>query len=128
MLRLDFISTGSHDAPLLRISGSDPMACKVLHGAVTQLAEKKSDRISIEQLPGVVAVDGYRLSACTGRWDRGVLRCDEGQSFEWILTPETWDNVAGLLEPFCGKEQPGNHQWLHCAGDIQLVITKSGCW
>jgi hypothetical protein len=128
MLRLDFIPTGSDDCPLLRISGSDKPACKALHDSVVQLAERATERVAIEQLPGVVSVGGCRLSVLAGSWDQGVLRCGDGPSFEWVLTPDTWDNIAGLLEPFCGDEQSGNHQWLQSAGDIRVVITKSGDW
>lgn len=47
--------------------------------------------------------------------------------FECVLSDGAWDNMAGLVEPFCEPEAKG-FQWLWDAGGIRLLISRDGRW
>jgi hypothetical protein len=75
-----------------------------------------------------VSIDGCQLSAIAAKWNRGVLRSGSSNEFEWHLTANTWDNVAGLLEPFCVGDSKDGFQWIGSAGDIEVLVTRDGKW
>jgi Pentapeptide repeats (8 copies) len=72
-------------------------------------------------------VNGCSLTAKAGRWDAGVKILAAANGFEWVLTPETWDNVAGLTEPF--SKSAGGFQWLNgAASEVAVLISSDGLW
>jgi len=125
-VKIEFLENGSDDCPLIRIYGYKHDVCLRIKRVFEQLAQGVTRELSLSDLKGVESVDGCRFIAKAGKRDRGVLH-DERNVFEWVLTPSTWDNVAGLIEPFCipGK---GGYQWLHQTGDIGVLISPTGCW
>jgi hypothetical protein len=127
MLTLDFLDDGSPDCPMLRISGSHPAAYQELRSGFESLHDKSAQRIAIDEPPAIAPAGGCRLVAVATTWDQGVVESQKTGSFEWRLTAEMWDNVAGLLEPFCAGEARG-FQWLESAGDIPVLVTIDGRW
>ena len=127
VLHIDFIPDGAAAAPLVRIRGNDPVAYQALHQALQSLTTGDATQVAIDQLPAI-APGSCRLLAAAAAWDRGVLDAGDGQSFLWLLTTTSWDNVNGLLQPFCDDEVTGGHQWLEQAGDIHVLVTRSGQW
>jgi hypothetical protein len=125
-MKIEFLESGSADCPLLRIFGDEPDVCQHFRRAFEQLANGSVEEVSLTDLPGVEPLGGCSLIAKVGSRDRGVIP-DEGTVFQWVLTAGGWDNVAGLLEPFC---TPGNggYQWLHQTGDIRVLISPTGDW
>jgi hypothetical protein len=126
MLTIDYLADGSPDCPLLRIKGGDAVACRELRDALLSLASGEIDQLEIDVLPGIVA-SGCRLSAAVSKWDRGVMQAAP-DAFVWQLTRGAWDNVAGLIEPFCRPAPSGGYQWLEQAGDLRVLITVDGAW
>lgn len=62
--------------------------------------------------------------------DAAIIRGPQGNEFECGFTPDTWDNVAGLLEPFAAGNADG-YQWLaQSHGDAALMISAypGGGW
>lgn len=127
MLQLDYLPDGADDCPMLRIYGADPVVVTGLRNTLEALSQGNLESAAIDELPGFVGVGGCRLAATAGTWDRGVVQRDEN-SFEWILTPDAWDNVVGLVEPFCAHETGCHFQWLESAGDICVLISTTGEW
>jgi len=128
MLKLQFLPDGSQDCPLICISGADLTAFKLLRDAIEQLSNGTIRETSIDRFPGIVAVEDCRVSAIATTWDQGVIKLGETNTFEWRLTPDTWDNVAGLLEPFCRDNSRPGFQWLESAGDVRVLATSTGEW
>jgi hypothetical protein len=61
-----------------------------------------------------------------GPRNAGVVRVGPA-AFECRLTAATWDNVAGLIEPFA--EGSGGHQWLAGSpGEAAVLLSPSGQW
>jgi len=123
-MKMEFLESGAADCPLIRISGNDVDPCLRLKVAFGQLHSGTAHEIVLSDLPGIDPVSGCRLTAKAGKWDRGVLVVDEN-AFEWVLTPSTWDNVAGLIEPFCSHA--GGYQWLDRTC-VAVLISATGWW
>jgi hypothetical protein len=124
-MKIEFLERGSAGCPLIRIYGTDIDGCLRLKGAFEQLERGAVREIVLSDLPGIEPVSGCRVTAKAGKWDRGVLAVGE-YAFDWVLTPSTWDNVAGLIEPFC--LQAGGYQWLEQTSDTRVLISPSGYW
>jgi hypothetical protein len=129
-MKIEFLESGSADCPLIRIYGDEPEVCKQFRRAFEQLANGSVEETSLTDLPGVEPLGGCCLIAQAGRRDRGIVR-KGGNGFCWVLTPATWDNVAGLIEPFCRNETCG-YQWLDQfpASEARVLVStsRSGCW
>jgi hypothetical protein len=127
-MKVEFLESGSEDCPLIRIYGANPDACRRVRGVFEQLAHGDVEEASLTDLPGIEPLGSCRLIAQAGRRDRGVVRSG-GNAFEWVLTPATWDNIAGLIEPFC-RSSVGGYQWLEQApaSEVRVLISTDGCW
>jgi hypothetical protein len=128
-VKIEFLESGSYDCPLIRIYGAEPEVCHRLREAFEQLADGGAREFSLTDLPGVEPLGGCRLVAQASNRDHGIIRQRENV-FYCVLTGVTWDNVAGLMEPFCDKG--GGYQWL-CdipASDARVLIStdRDGCW
>jgi hypothetical protein len=68
-----------------------------------------------------------RLALIRQTWDQAVTHGAEPNEFTCGYTPGTWDNVAGLIEPFAAGA--AEFQWLAGApGQAALVLSTSGLW
>lgn len=125
-MKLEYLATGSDDCPLLRIYGDEPEVCRRLCRAIEQLAQSAIATTVLSNLPGIEPIDGCRLVASAGKWDRGVVPRGDNH-FEWILTPATWDNVVSRIASFCSPGA-GEYQWLNDDGDLNVLISRTGLW
>jgi hypothetical protein len=123
---MEVLENGSVDCPLIRISGDGPGVCLRLKRVFERLAQGDSGEYSLAEVEDIEPVGGCRLVARAGERDRGVIR-QAGNGYEWVLTPGTWDNVAGLIEPFCSPGAAG-YQWLHQSGDVRVLLSPTGDW
>jgi hypothetical protein len=125
-MKLEFLPDGSDDCPLVRLYDFDRTDVARLFDGLTALASRERDDIAVHDLPGVEAVSGCRLLLRNGATNRGVVRLPGPASFTCILTRESWDNVAGLAEPFM-RETRG-YQWLIASGDAKWLLSTDGQW
>ncbi len=125
-MELEFLPDGSDDCPLIRAYGFSPEEAAGLVDALYALAAGRRATVAVHELPGVEAVAGCRLVLRAGPRDRGVVQLHGAASFECVLSPDGWDNVAGLAEPFA--EGGGGYQWLVTSGDATWLLSRSGQW
>jgi hypothetical protein len=126
-MKLDCLERGSPDCPLIRLYAFTPAEAGWLHVALTSLASGAVQRVPVHDLPGVDAIGGCRLVLVTHRRDQGVVRKAAPADFECALTPATWDNVAGRVEPFV--EGAAGFQWLTAGPDeARLLLSADGHW
>jgi hypothetical protein len=129
-MKIEFLESGSDDCPLIRIYGGESDVCKLFLSVFTQLSNGSSKEVSLTILPGVEPLASCSLTAHVSKRDKGIVR-KRGNNFDWVLTAVAWENVAGLIEPFC---QPGANrfQWLDQvpASDARVLISTSpvGHW
>jgi hypothetical protein len=126
-MKLEYLADGSRDCPLIRIYEFTAAEAAQLRAAIAALADGKAERVDVQLLPFVEPVSGCRLTLFRCSWDQAVVRRSEPAEFACGLTPETWDNMAGLLEPF--TECASGFQWLAGApGETALLLSVSGEW
>jgi hypothetical protein len=125
-MRLEYLPDGSPDCPLIRLFDFSEHEAARLGAAVADLAAGRAECVTVHELPGVLAVGGCELVLRVWRWDQAVLRVGP-MAFVCGFTADTWDNVAGLIEPFAAGS--GGFQWLaDVPGEASLLLTASGQW
>jgi hypothetical protein len=122
------LNEGTPDCPIIRVSSDDSTAYTRLHDAVVQLSLESIGDVDIDDLPGIVPIEGCRVSAIATKWNQGLMPTGNANEFKWRLTANTWDNVAALLEPFCSGDSRHGFQWIESAGDIAVLVTCDGQW
>ena len=125
-MKVDFLKEGGDDCPMVRLYGFRSSDVQRLIEAFEALAAGSLQRANLQDVCPVESVDGAHVCFTCGERDRGVVR--QGVSdFEVILTGPSWEQAAGLAEPFC-KSSSG-YQWLTPrAGKIQLLLSPTGDW
>jgi hypothetical protein len=108
-MKLEFLATGSPDCPLIRLYDFTQAQARQLHAAFACLATGATERIEVHQLPFVEAVGNCRLTLTRSGRDQAVIQVGRLAEFECRFTAGTWDNVAGLAEPFA--EGANGFQW-----------------
>ncbi|HLN33153.1 MAG TPA: hypothetical protein VK395_35815 [Gemmataceae bacterium] len=119
--------TGSPDCPLVRLYDFTLPEASQLLLAILELANGTSARVAVHELPGVQPVGACQLFLCQRRWDQAMVRTCAPATFECGFTIETWDNVAGLVEPFA--QDSSGFQWLaQVPGEAALLLSADGRW
>jgi len=125
-MKLEYLADGSRDCPLIRLYDFTTAEATQLLAAVAELASGVAEQVDVHGLPFVESVRGCRLALIRRSWDQAVV-CVGPSNFECGFTAGTWDNVAGLLEPFC--EDLSGCQWLAGSpGEAQVLLSASGQW
>ena len=123
-MRLECLTSGSPECPLVRLYDFQPHEAADLLTAINSLASAAAERIEVHDLPFVESVGGCRLVFTGQHHDRAIVSGPNGNEFDCGFTAATWDNVAGLLEPFAKGDR--GFQWLAgVPGDAALLISAS---
>jgi hypothetical protein len=117
-MRTVLFREGSPECPLIAIADFESAEVESLQQAVLRLATGKATSASVDGDVILVLISGDR--------DIGV-EDTKGRTFECILRPVVWRQVAELLEPFKAPDQSG-YQWLNETGQVRLLISRSGEW
>lgn len=122
-MKIDYLKDGSDDCPLIRLYDFDGKDAQMLRRTFQALADGSMERARLE---AVESVDGTQLSFGRSPRNRGVvetgLRC-----FEVELSPEGWQLVADLTQPFCDGRL--GYQWLtRQIRGVQLLLSNDGAW
>jgi hypothetical protein len=123
---LEYLPEGSPDCPLLRLFAFTSAEAGALKSAVADMAKRRAEPIAVHEMPGVFAVNGCKLVLRVQERDGAVVQTGL-MAFECGFTAGTWDNVAGLLEPFANESS--GYQWLAgTPGEARLLISANGEW
>jgi hypothetical protein len=126
-VKLEFLADGSADCPHIRLFEFTPTEAARLQSAVAGLATRIAERVEVHQIEGVESIGNCRLALVVRDWNQGVVRTDLGANFECGFTVATWDNVAGLIEPFA--QGSSGYQWLaDSPGEAPLLFSVDGRW
>lgn len=130
-MKLEFLSDGScdgsNDGLLLRMYDFEVAEIEQLFAAVLALASGDQEHYEVHNQPGVDAISGCKFFLCVGNRDRGTGVLPEPASFECVLTPDGWEQVASLVEPFLEQGEHG-YQWLDSSGDVRWLLSRDGDW
>ena len=127
-MRLEYLPHGGADCPLVRLYDFDTSEAAQLREVAYRLSNWSVDTIPIHDLPFVEPVDSCRLTARVTKRNHGVSVLLAPSTLVCALSQCSWDNVAGLIEPFCIPGAEHGHQWLDESSDISLLLSPSGGW
>jgi hypothetical protein len=126
-MKLEFLADGSQGCPLIRLFGFTVPEIERVQRLVGHLAVGDLERFAIHELPFVEPIENCELEFVVTRWDQALAGDVNRNRFSCGFTAGTWDNVAGLMEPFV--EGATGFQWLAgLPGEIQLLLTQGGLW
>jgi hypothetical protein len=126
-MKLEYLADGSPDCPLIRLYDFTAAEADQLRAVIADLASGAFERAEVHLLPGVEAVNGCRLTVRVQKWDQAIIRLPGAANFRCGFTAGTWDNVAGLIEPFA--RGASGLQWLAgVPGEAQLLLSTNGQW
>lgn len=126
-MRLDALPRQPSDEVLIRLFDFTAAEARELQSAVEALAEWKLDGVAVHELPFIAPIGGSRLILRVTMCDQSLIDSGGSRPFECRLTPGSWDNVAGLIEPFT-READG-FQWLAGGPEASgLLLTVDGSW
>ena len=127
-MKLEYLSSGSPDCPLVRLYEFDMTDAKRLREAFRSLADGSLQDVPLHEEWWVKSIAGCHLDLRRGAKDLGVVERLPSK-FECVLTGEGWRQVAELTDPFCTSESPQEpFQWLNEDGEVSLLLTPSGRW
>lgn len=122
-MKIERLIRNAADHPLVRLFDFTPAEADALRKGVRSLADRELDRFDLAQI-GATSVDNFVLSFAVGQHDLGLL--SQGKQFVWLLQPESWDQVEGLIEPFAIGAT--GFQQLSESGETVLLLSSDGCW
>jgi hypothetical protein len=123
-MKLEVLFDDTNYDPVIALHGFQPAEAQHLFMALQRLGNREALSVELHEMPWVTSQDGCRLTLTVCEWDQGIMQRAPGE-FQCGLTPETWDNLAGLVEPFTvGGE---GYQWL-ASGEARLVLSVDGRW
>lgn len=123
-MKIEFLKEGSPDCPLIRIFGNQPFSAAKLVSAFRQLATGPIQEIAIHEIPGFLSIEGCLLFTRRHSENVGVRQLTD-TAFECLLSPETWERLAELVDPFTQQHEGVRYQWLDETSEISLLISSS---
>lgn len=124
-MKLEYLSEGSADCPLIRIYDFNTSEARELHDVLIDLAKGKMIQVVLQDLPFIVSVQGCSLTLSANETNIGISLSSD-LDFECQLTNESWMVVADLAAPFLNDTN--GYQWLDETGKISLLLSPSGRW
>jgi hypothetical protein len=127
-MKLEYLQDGTDMCPLVRIYEFDTAGARRIHDAFCSLASGSLQRVRLDEIASVDAVDDCSITFTRGTQDRGVVQVAK-REFDVVLTALGWEQTAGLAEPFRDNCSCG-YQWLteQASSDIELLFSPHGDW
>lgn len=128
-MKLDFISDGSPDAPLVRLHSFTSDEARQLHAVSSRLADVSVTSVELQTLDFVDGPEGMRLVLFVDSDDLGVFMAEDSLTFICGLTRGTWTDVCDRIEPFTRGGLTALRGWtsIICRCCCRLMECGSGC-
>jgi hypothetical protein len=126
-MKMEFLREGSPDCPLIRLFSFHRSEAISLYKIVAALSTGSLHSAPLHSQPWIEPIGSCQLSLCLSEQDRGILSTGPS-TFECVLSAMAWDNVAGLIEPFCHSDASTGYQWLTRASGTALLLSTDGLW
>ena len=125
-MKLEYLPDGPNDSGLIRLYDYGSSEVRELRKLTGELATGARERIAPNEEIWVAPVEGCKLILRRGERNSGIRQL-ESLNFECELSADGWNNVEGLLEPFCSSTTTG-FQWPTNQGTICFLISHTGRW
>ncbi len=113
----------SNETPKVRIYDFDNTEARKLKELFIELAEGEVDCTALHKEDLFEDLDGCSMTLRVGSWDKGIKNLSN-KKFEWILTEDSWKDIANIAELFCDEESEVEEEWLETKGDLPLLISR----
>jgi hypothetical protein len=127
-MKLEYIADGSPYCPLIRLYEFTDIETSGLRTKIAELAQGSSISIALHDLNFVTPIGDCELILIVADDDQGILASDSDSLFMCMLSQETWEQIAGLIESFCKSGGLSGYQWLDETSDISLLLSPDGTW
>ncbi len=127
-MKLEYLPAGSQDCPLVRLYDFDTGEAVQLRDVACRFSKWSVDIVAVHDLPFVEPVDSCRLTLCVSKRNHGLSLLVAPSNLVCALSQCAWDNITGLIDPFCEAQAEHGFQWLDKSGDISLLLSPSGDW
>jgi hypothetical protein len=112
---------------ILRILDFDSSEACQFRAILSKLADGSITKTDLSGIPFIAAIADCHLVLNVGLSDKGIIVHSEN-TFECILTKNSWEDAVGLVEPFCEGNLSG-YQWLYNLNtNIDFLFSPSGDW
>ena len=125
-MKLEFLAGGSPDCPLIRLFAFNDEEVLRLKSLLESLSSGLINSVALHEQAEFEQVNGCRLYLRAGKSDERLRQVAAGV-FEYVLSKQAWDNMAGLVEPLCSPDARG-YQWLGTGLGIRLLLSRDGKW
>jgi hypothetical protein len=126
-MRLEFIPFGASDCPLVRLYRFNSIEAGMLMNHMSALSDGTTTTMCLNKQSYIDSVNDCILILVAGGRNRGIEQVGQPATFQCTLTTNSWDNIAGLIEPFARAERAG-FQWLDRTSEISLLLSSEGAW
>jgi hypothetical protein len=109
-MKVEFLADGAEACPLIRLFDPAQEELERLFDRVGKLADNGGG-FWLHSLKGFDQTP-LRIKLIAAESDTGVSRSAASAEWTWELTPQSWDTVAALIEPFASDHRDGAYQWL----------------
>lgn len=125
-MKIEYLGDGAKECPLIRLYDySQSEACQ-LRDIVRGLISGDFQSLPLQEETWAVPIGGCCLTLRRDGRNVGAHQLSP-LNFECVLDADGWNNVEGLLEPFCAFNTAG-FQWLTSQGEVSLLISQTGSW
>jgi hypothetical protein len=126
-MKLEFLSEGSDDCPLIRLYGFDLAGALRLREAFRTLSDGSWQSIPLHEEWWIEPIGECHLDLGLGARDLGIVQ-RLPLRFECVLTAEAWMEMVNLTDPFCAHRDGEVSQWLNYGGEVSLLLSPNGQW
>jgi hypothetical protein len=125
-MKLEYLPDGPNDSGLVRLYDYSSSEVHELSKLAGELATGARERIGLHGESWIAPLEGCKLILRRDERNFGIRQVGP-LSFECALSVDGWNNVDGLLQPFCESATTG-FQWLTSQGRISFLISRDGKW
>ena len=126
-MTLEYFEDGDRGLPLLVLHGGDISERAELHRIFQALAAGTTRLVRLHELPFLNNPGGLTFTAASSDVDFGVEQDKSNSTFQWKRSLESWDQIAGLMEPFV-VEAGGGFQYLNAAEGPEVIYSTRRAW
>jgi hypothetical protein len=125
-MKLEYLSNSEADESIIRLFEFTPAEVSKLAFRLTELANERETEVQVHALSGISTINKCELTLRLTKGDQGLIDI-QPSIFACGFTANTWDNIAGLVEPF--TQAARGFQWLvDSPGEARLLLSSDGHW
>lgn len=129
-MKMELLSGDGLDSPILRLFDYDATSLRSLRELALRLSGDSESAVRLDRQSWVQPIDGCCADFRRGPDNAGTRLDDRNRLVSLGLNRDGWLEFAEKLEPLFEVSDDRTHcfQWLVEAGDVRVLVSKSGQW